>query len=205
MKNIRLTARKVGDECDYLPLKRLGLSAEWLVKSGSGAASDPWIYTLTVCNAGTSPWKGVIRLSLPFVSKAPRFFLPGFMYGTNRGEAPLASDSKTPRLRHAPTEFPASPWWITRSDRLSHPVALAFTGSRVTGLCASPYTVVRGKDGRLAWRPGVAGEFDQYAGFGCDIDRCEVCYTLGYENAPWFFLDSHHQEPRSELCTEDRR
>jgi len=71
MKNIRLTARKVGDECDYLPLKRLGLSAEWLVKSGSGAASDPWIYTLTVCNAGTSPWKGVIRLSLPFVSKAP--------------------------------------------------------------------------------------------------------------------------------------
>lgn len=127
MKNIRLTARKVGDACDYLPLKRLGLSAEWLVKSGSGAASDPWIYTLTVCNAGTSPWKGVIRLSLPFVSKAPRFFLPGFMYGTNRGEAPLASDSKTPRLRHAPTEFPASPWWITRSDRLSHPVALAFT------------------------------------------------------------------------------
>ena len=91
MKNIRLTARKVRDECDYLPLKRLGLSAEWLVKSGSGAASDPWIYTLTVCNAGTSPWKGVIRLSLPFVSKAPRFFLPGFMYGTNRGEAPLAS------------------------------------------------------------------------------------------------------------------
>ena len=178
MKNIRLTARRAGDECDYLPLKQLDISAEWLVRSGSGAASDPWVCTLTICNAGISPWKGVIRLSLPFVSEAPRFFLPGFMYGTNRGEAPLASDSKTPRLRHAPTEFPASPWWIARSDRLSHPVALAFTGSRVIGLCASPYTVY-GEDGRLAWLPGVTGDFDQYAGFGCDIDRCEVCYTLG--------------------------
>jgi len=198
MKNIWLTARRAGDECDYLPLKQLDLSAEWMVKSGSGAASDPWICALTICNAGRSPWKGIIRLSLPFTSAAPRFFLPGFMYGTNRGEAPLVSDSKTPRIRPAPTEFPASPWWLTRSDRLSHPVALAFTGSRVIGLCASPYTV-RGEEGRVAWLPGVKGDFDQYAGFGCDIDRREVCYTLGYENAPWFFLDSHHIEPRPEL------
>ena len=196
MKNIRLTARKAGGECDYLPLRETGLSAGWLEKAGSGAANDPWICALTIWNAGEAPWEGVIRLSLPFESAMPRFFLPGFMYGTNRGEAPLVSDSKSPRLRHAPTEFPASPWWLTRSDRLSHPVALAFTGSRVTGLCASPYTVL-GEDGRLSWSPGISGDLDQYAGFGCDIDRCEVCYTLGYENAPWFFLESHHIEPRS--------
>ena len=196
MKNIRLTARRAGGECDYLPLREMGLSAGWLEKAGSGASNDPWICTLTIWNAGEAPWEGVVRLSLPFESAMPRFFLPGFMYGTNRGEAPLVSDSKSPRLRHAPTGFPASPWWLTRSDRLSHPVALAFTGSRVTGLCASPYTV-RGEDGRRAWSPGISGNFDQYAGFGCDIDRCEVCYTLGYENAPWFFLESHHIEPRS--------
>ena len=198
MKNIRIAARRAGDECDYLPLEQSGMSAQWLERSGSGAANDPWIRNLAVRNAGKAAWEGVIRLSLPFESVAPRFFLPGFMYGTNRGEAPLVSDSKTPRLRPSPAQFPSSPWWTTRSDRLSHPVALAFTGSRVTGLCASPYTV-RGVGARLAWLPGVPGDFDQYAGFGCDIDRCEVCYTLGYENAPWFFLDSHHIEPRSGL------
>ena len=31
-------------------------------------------------------------------------------------------------------------------------------------------------------------EFDQYTGFGCSIKPGEVWYTLGYENAPWFFL-----------------
>ena len=196
MKTIRFTARD-RDEA-YRPIGQLYLSAEQTPVSGSGAADDPWIYRISIQNTGAEAFLGVVRLSLAVEAASPRFFLPGFMYGTNRGEAPLVVDSQTPRLRRAPTGFPASPWWLTRADRLSHPVALAFSGSRVTGLCASPYCVK--KDGkRRAWMPGASGDFDQYAGFGCDIDAGEVCYTLGYENAPWFFLDSHNYSPRAAL------
>ena len=39
--------------------------------------------------------------------------------------------------------FPASPWWMTRSDRLSHPCALAFAGGHVTGFAATPYFCAR--------------------------------------------------------------
>ena len=82
-------------------------------------ADDPRVLRFRVVNEGGAPWAGVLRLNLPFESAEPRFFLPGFMYGTNRGEAPLVTDSKTPRLRRSPTEFPASPWWLTRAARLS--------------------------------------------------------------------------------------
>ena len=194
---IHFSAR--GPEGDYRPVDGSGLRAGASARSGSGAASDPWIYSVSVVNESGAPWTGVIRLNLSFEADAPRFFLPGFIYGTNRGEAPLVTDSRTPRLRPAPADFPASPWWLTRSDRLSHPVALAFTGDRVTGLCAAPYFIRQG-GARRAWTPGAKGDFDQYAGFGCDLDRREVCYTLGYENAPWFFLDSHHVEPRAALA-----
>ena len=196
MRRMRFEAR-TRDEA-YLPLAQAGLDAEWAVESGSGAAGDPWVCRVRVQNRGGEAFLGVVRLCLPFESADPRFFLPGFMYGTNRGEAPLVADSRTPRLRPAPTEFPASPWWLTRADRLSHPVALAFTGERVTGLCASPYFLRSG--GRMIpWTPGAEGDFGQYAGFGCDLERREVWYTLGYENAPWFFLDSHNFAPRAAL------
>lgn len=196
MGKLRFEARQAGG--GYASLERAGLSAQWTAASGSGGASDPWTGRVCVKNEGGAPFSGVVRLCLPFEAVEPRFFLPGFIYGTNRGEAPLVVDSQTPRLRPAPTEFPASPWWMTRADRLSHPVALAFTGQRVTGLCASPW-FVRANGMRRAWTPGVSGAFDQYAGFGCDLDAREVWYTLGYENAPWFFLDSHHYSPRAEL------
>lgn len=196
MNGMYFTARTA--EGDYRPIGEAGLRAGVSAGSGIGAADDPRVLRFRVVNEGGAPWAGVLRLNLPFESAEPRFFLPGFIYGTNRGDAPLVADSKTPRLRPAPTEFPASPWWLCRSDRLSHPAALAFTGSRVTGLCAAPYFVKEG-GARRAWTPGAAGGFDQYAGFGCDLDRREVCYTLGYENAPWFFLDSHHIEPRAAL------
>lgn len=196
MRELVITARK--REGGYRPPEEAGLRAEWTPVSGGGAADDPRIYRLCVRNEGGAPFEGVIRVALPFEAAAPRFFLPGFMYGTNRGEAPLLTDSRTPRLRSAPTEFPASPWWLTRADRLSHPAALAFTGERVTGLCASPYFVREGGV-RRPWTPDGAGTFDQYAGFGCDLDGREVWYTLGYENAPWFFLDSHNFTPRAPL------
>lgn len=198
MEPVQFTAREKGRGEDYLPLSETRLSAEVTAVGGSGEAADPRILRVSLRNGGAGDWSGVVKIDLCFSSEDPRFYLPGFMYGTNRGEAPLATSAKAPRLRRSPTEFPASPWWLTRSDRLSHPAAMAFTGSRVVGICASPY-FVRKAGQTLPWKPGEQGDFFQYAGFGCDLERRTVSYTLGYENAPWFFPHSRAKVPRAEL------
>ena len=188
--NIQLAARSVSGPETYQPLERHSLRGE-IACPGSG---DPTEVTIRL--TADADFTGVIRIALCAERPDPsaRFFLPGFMYGTNRGGAPLVTDSKTPRLR-PDGECPASPWWMVRSDRLSHPCAMVFTGGRLLGLTASPYFVVR-EGCRKAWQPGGSGSFDQYAGFGCSLERGEIWYTLGYENAPWLFVDSHHILPR---------
>ncbi len=186
MQSLVFTARRKGDPEVYAPLAAQGLTAGVTQLSGDGTAESPAALAVTI--TALESFEGVIRMALP-VAEEPRFFLPGFMYGTNRGDAPLVTDAKCPRLRHE-EHFPAHPWWMTRSDRLSHPCALAFAGGRITGLAATPY-YVRTDAGRTGWESGVEGEFDQYAGFGCSIEG-EAWYTLGYENAPWFFLEARN-------------
>lgn len=187
MNSLRLSARTLGAE-NYLPLETCTLEALIQCAGGQGEAAQPWALDVTLVNHAESTWQGVIRLALAVDEPQPRFYLPGFMYGTNRGEAPLTADSKTPRLR-GEEKFPASPWWMVRSDRLSHPMAMAYAGGRFTGLAVAPY-LVSTHEKRAGWFPGEAGDFDQYTGFGCSLVPGEVSVTLGYENAPWFFLQS---------------
>ena len=177
-------------------IQHLGVDCATL--EGNGSAGFPFLRQVTIRNEGNTAWSGVIKLDLSFDAVSPRFWMPGYLYGTNRGDAPLQGESKVPRMRKSPTEFPASPWWMTRSDRMSHPAVFAFTGDRIVGLSASPYFLKSG--GRIVpWTPGVSGEWMQYAGFGCDLERGQISYTLGYENAPWFFLDCRHYSPRAPL------
>ena len=192
-----ITARTLGKDTDYLPLDLQGLSASVSCLQGDGSPDDPRQICITVENIGDKTWQGVVRIALPVDATSPRYFLPGFLYGTNRGETPLVVDSKCPRLREN-GEFPASSWWMVRSDRLSHPAAFVFGDKRVIGFTASPYYVLC--DGqRMPWQPGVMGGFDQYTGFGCSLQPKELIYTLGYENAPWFFMDAHNYSPRAPL------
>ncbi len=189
---IRLTARSKEGPERYIPPEQYSLQTE-ICRPASGCPAESQVRI----TAG-SDFEGVIRIALYAGRPDPsaRFFLPGFMYGTNRGAAPLVTDSKTPRLRMEGGSL-ASPWWMVRSDRLSHPCTLMFLGGRLLGLSASPY-YVRMNGNRDAWRPGRSGDFDQYAGFGCSLADGEVWYTLGYENAPWMFVDSHHILPRKQ-------
>lgn len=188
MTELFFTARALSAATEYTPIADHHLRADVCLLPGAPAEAE---ITITAEEA----FQGVIRIALP-VRKDPRFFLPGVIYGTNRGDAPLLVDSNNPRLRHS-SDFPASPWWMFRSDRLSHPCAFAWADGHMMGLAASPYYVV--KEGlRTPWEPGITGEFDLYTGFGCTLDG-EIWYTLGYENAPWFFLDSHQPFPRAEM------
>ena len=188
---IRLAARAKGGPETYEPLVRHSLRGEILPGSGDPAEAE-------IRLTADADFAGIIRIALRAERPDPsaRFFLPGFMAGTNRGGAPLVTDSKTPRLR-PDGGFPASPWWMVRSDRLSHPCALMLQRGRLLGLSAAPYYIRRGGS-RMPWQPGISGDFEQYAGFGCSLAEGEVWYTLGYENAPWLFVDSHHILPRRE-------
>ena len=195
MTDLIITARLKGGTEEYLPLGICGLHAELQPLSSDGTADFPLVQELHI--SADTAFDGVIRIALPVSANTPRFFLPGFMYGTNRGESPLVVDSKCPRLREQ-EEFPASPWWMVRSDRLSHPCAFVYDSGRLQGFAASPYYIHQEGE-RTAWQPGLRGEFDQYTGFGCSLTDGQLWYTLGYENAPWFFLDSHQYFPRKPL------
>ena len=187
MNGIHLTARAKGPSDLYHPLEAYRL------RSGVEYAEKEAVIHITADEA----FEGVIRIAVPLGMAHPRFFLPGFICANNRGDAPLVADSNCPRLRMT-GNFPASPWWMARSDRLSHPCAFAWGDGRLIGFAASPY-YVRKNGEQVAWEPGNAGAFCQYAGYGCSLEAGELWYTLGYENAPWFFMDSHDVRPRSPL------
>ena len=41
---------------NYQPLQPMGLAAEYSMKSGSGAADDPWLRSVPICNGGSVHW-----------------------------------------------------------------------------------------------------------------------------------------------------
>ena len=190
---ISISYKKAGMQ-EYAEINAAELSIE--TKCSEGKYPEE----INVSITANEVFEGVIRFAMKAASQDPsdlRFFLPGFMYGTNRGEAPLTVDSKTPCMRLS-EEFPASPWWMVRSDRLSHPLALVYSAGRVKGFSASPY-YLNSEGSTEPWYPNVKGEFYQYAGFGCSLERTEVWYSLGYENAPYMFVDSHKYYPAKDI------
>lgn len=177
------SARKLGDsDVAYLSAAHFKLKAEEKKKGNNGLTSRIGIM---LTNTGSTAWSGVIKIELPSIGDNPRFFLPAFMYGRNRGEQPHNVPNEYPRMRKSMGR-PSAPYWYVRSDRLSHPVALIYDKGRVRGLHAQPYFVNK------------KSEFRQYAGFYCSIDGV-VGYTLGYENAPWHFVKSKLVEDRKPL------
>ena len=119
-----------GQDERYRPLAETGLHGAFAQTGGAGTLADPALYTVTLRNESGAPWQGVVLAELAFPHKEPRFFLPGFLYGRNRGETPLRVDNRFPRLRRGTPQLPASPFWMVRGDRLSHPAAFALDGGR---------------------------------------------------------------------------
>jgi hypothetical protein len=200
-----LTARSKSREgTEYTPLQDHGLCASVDLKGGKGSPQDPFQVRVTVRNDSGGAWLGVIHAKLPFPKNQPRYFLPAFMYGRNRGEAPLNVSKEFPRLRDDNSPRPSSSWWMVRSDRLSHPAAFVYDNGKIYGLCASPYFIL--KDGsKQQWKPGRMGDFYQYGGYTCSLAEGTVGYTLGYENAPWLFVKAalvKERAPLEENCFE---
>ncbi|MCM3171869.1 hypothetical protein [Paenibacillus sp. MER 99-2] len=207
MMELIISARSRRQEnTEYRTLDKHMLRADIDVVSGKGTAEDPWQAHILISNEGSKAWSGVIHVELPFKKHQPWFFLPAFMYGRNRGEAPQNVPNEFPRLREGNPSRPSSSWWMVRSDRLSHPAALVYDEGQIFGLSASPYWIKNPSSGqRQQWYPGQKGMFVQYGGFTCSIDKGRIGYTLGYENAPLHFIKSrlvHERAPLEENCFE---
>ncbi|MBO7637972.1 MAG: hypothetical protein J6S91_03255 [Treponema sp.] len=180
--------------CDYDDAVAYGLSLSQTLVSGDGSLDFPYRIHVALKNDGSCDFEGIVLLCLNAGLLQSRFYLPGFMYGLNRGDRPWKVDCKFPRLRASvknPTDSdcPLSSFYMVRSDRLSHPCAIMVGGDenagnlRLLAFHASPYIF----DG---------DEFVQYGGFYCNAGRGEIGFTFGYENAPWLFVQSHMIEER---------
>ena len=197
--NIRITAAlKGGNEYDDIVKSPLEVSC---VKcGGEGTPDRPYMMKVSVTNTSDKMWQGVLHIEYLFGMKNPEFYMPGFMYGTNRGDAPIEDDAMFPRIRKGDMRKPASPWWMVRSDRLSHPMNFVYDSGMMYGIAAAPYFIKDADSGKIAgWEPGMEGEFVQYAGYTCNASDGAIGYTLGYENAPWFFLQSHNVYDRTAI------
>ncbi len=198
-------------DLQYRDMEELGLKTSFTwddYKPGYG-----WQIHIIVHNTMEKEWTGVIHFEAAIPQTAPRYFLPGFMYGRNRGESPIDVPRKFPRIREGSEQCPASSWWMVRGDRLSAPVCMVYDNGRVMGLQAAPYLVIQGGK-KLQWNENneQQDEFYRYAGYSCRIGKnipgderkyAAIGYTLGYENAPWLFVQSSEQIERVPLSEEN--
>ena len=191
--------KKTSLTSSYDPIEKSNLSANYCCIGGDGSVKHPYQVKLTITNSTSAPWEGIIHIELPFSRRNPFFLLPGFMYGRNRGEAPMNVPTEFPRIRED-VNRPASPWWMVRSDRLSHPAAFIFDNNEVYGFSTAPYFEVLNNQKVQTITPE---KFYQYGGFTCNLNFNEnyssIGYTLGYENAPWLFIQSRKVVEREDL------
>ena len=150
--------------CDYDEAGVYGLSVEQKFVEGDGSLDSPYKVQVSVKNESGHDFEGIVLLALGSDGAAgaecpagsdSRFYLPGFMYGSNRGDQPWKVDCKFPRLRAsvknpADSDCPLSSFYMVRSDRLSHPCAVMLSGgsasgSRLLAFHTSPY-IFEGKD-----------------------------------------------------------
>lgn len=174
---------------NYDSAEAYGLSYQEKLLEGDGSSDSPFKIEVKIQNNGGKAFEGIIRLELAANGEAG-FYLPGFMYGSNRGDKPWKVDCKFPRLNSSFTnpsdsDCPLSSFYMVRGDRLSHPCASMYINGvqpKIRGFHTLPYYCEK--------------DFVQYGGFTCNSKRQCVGYTFGYENAPWLFIQSHTILPR---------
>lgn len=155
----KIKVRQKGNtDGNYCPLEELDLYQESKMIKGEGSSKNPWILQVELTNRGEVPWEGVIRFELTLLNRDSRFYMPAFLYGRNRGECAANGKWLYPRLREGAIDMPYSPWWMLRSDRLSHPAVFAFEKGQVKGVSGSPYYLSQ-EGHKRAWMPRQKGDF----------------------------------------------
>lgn len=195
-------------ENTYYPSETFGLKVDYSLNENieKNIFRD---VTVRITNSSEEDFKGVVHIKFMADEENPKFFMPGFMYNTNTADKPSSGRKAFPRIKRNPGGRPESDYFMVRSDRLAEPVSLVYGSGKVKGIAAPPYWVK--EDGKTVPVSFAAGDkntkdagFLQYGGFSCNINdngRVSVGYTLGYENAPWLFVQTAtvlEREPVSE-------
>lgn len=153
------------------------------------------VYKITLENKNKNDFTGVIHFKLIASLKDPKFFMPGYMYNRNTADMPSSGRKAFPRIKTDGNTLPESPFFMTRSDRLAEPVSLIYAEKKVLGLSASPCLTDKEN-----------GNFINYNGFSCNINDngfVSAGYTLGYENAPWLFVQTATVLEREPITTKN--
>jgi hypothetical protein len=187
---VHISYRRKGQKSeDYIPIEESGLDLKGTMDGGDGSPVSPFVWRLSIINNLDEKWEGILRVDIEVPSSNARLFMPAFLYGRNKGgEEWRPGYGLFPRLREGEADIPYSPYWMVRSDRLSHPVNMMYVDSTIFGISASPYFII--KDEKvIPWLPGDCGDFHAYNGFCCSVaNGASVGFTLGYENAPVLYL-----------------
>lgn len=186
------TVRSSGNvSTDYYPHEAKGLSVNIRETDRDELKA---CFNVSITNTGTKDFEGVIHFTLSGKNENPKFYMPGYIYNRNTAEMPSSGRKAFPRIKLKPGKMPESDFWMTRSDRLALPVSLIYNDGHVTGVSAAPYL-----------NSLTSGNIIRYCGFSCRIREngyAETGYTLGYENAPWLFVQTatvKEREPVSSI------
>lgn len=148
-------------------------------------------YKVTLKNTGLNDFSGIIQIKVLGNKNRPKVFMPGYIYNNNTADFPSSGRKAFPRLKTNSSTLPESPYFMTRSDRLAEPMSLIYDSGNIWGIAASPYFTDKNTGDIL------------FTGFSCNIDDngfASAGYTLGYENAPWLFVQTatiYEREPLS--------
>ena len=212
---LNISFRNINSESTaYRPISESNLKVS---VSGEEATNLGRKIIVTVNNDTVRDWVGVIKFEAAFKADKPLFFMPGFMYGRNTGSFPRGGRKEFPRIRKSECVRPESKDWMVRSDRLAYPVSLIYDNGKILGISASPYFVKENKTKvpcDVKDDTSVSKDFYQYSGFTCCMNReitkngetgeYATCgYTLGYENAPWLFVQTATVLERAPLTEEN--
>jgi len=176
--SFRVTARNPRErESGYVPVREHGLDV--IIRKTSGT-DEVCRFELELRNIAEKIFSGVLLAEWRIAESDPKFFMPAFMYNRNRGDLDPyrrkgAGIALFPRLSQERKRPPYSDYWMVRADRLSHPVVALFADKILYGLSVNPISALG----------------PSFNGFSCKLgtDESSIGFTLGYENAPWLYVD----------------
>lgn len=177
---IKCVVRSIKDEtCIYCEPEKeqLDFSAEKI-----SCDEIKTVYKINLVNNAIKDFAGIIHVKVMGSFAEPKFFLPGYMYNRNTADMPSSGRKAFPRIKAGGNHIPESEFFMTRSDRLAEPVSLIYDDGNVLGISAAPCLTDESN-----------GSFINYNGFSCSLNDggfASAGFTLGYENAPWLFVQT---------------
>ena len=190
-KKILCEVRHLGKDISYKNSDDCDISFSYTIKTENDIAN---IYNVNIRNDSAKDFAGVLHIKIEKEVSEPKVFMPGYMYNTNTAEMELDNRKAFPRIKKNSECKYDSTFWMTRADRLAVPASLIYDNGNVFGVAASPYWMgCRANKKMYIPNDELVGSLYKHNGFSCELkeDGMANCgFTIGYENAPFLFVQT---------------